>query len=100
MGCSYLYRRGQYVVETIGEADDFADADGFRVLNFWQAQEQARQRANKRTAKGGQRMGPYTVGTPSRTISIISLRSNRPMRYGPGSTPMSRPRSPGLTLQS
>ncbi len=52
---------GQYVVETIAEADDFADADGFGVLNFWQAQEQARQRADKRTAKGGQRMGPYTV---------------------------------------
>ena len=53
---------GQYVVESIGYADDFADADGVNVLNFWQAQDHTRQLATKRTAKGGQRMGPYTVG--------------------------------------
>ena len=52
---------GQYVVETMGQADDFADADGFEVLDFWQAQDRARKLAAKRTAKGGQRMGPYTV---------------------------------------
>src|SRR5262249_38063925 len=33
---------GQYVVETIGHADDVADADGVNVLDFWQAQEKAR----------------------------------------------------------
>jgi integrase len=32
----------KYEVETIAEADDFADADGARVLNFWQAQACAR----------------------------------------------------------
>jgi integrase len=53
---------GQYVVESIGHADDFADADGVKTLTFWQAQDLARQLASKRTAKGGQRMGPYTVG--------------------------------------
>ena len=53
---------GQYVVESIGHADDFADADGVSTLTFWQAQDLARQLAAKRTAKGGQRMGPYTVG--------------------------------------
>ena len=53
---------GQYVVESIGHADDFADADGVSTLTFWQAQDLARQLAMKRTAKGGQRMGPYTVG--------------------------------------
>jgi integrase len=52
---------GHYVVETMGQADDFADADGVEVLNFWQAQEQARRLANTRTAKGGKRMGPYSV---------------------------------------
>ena len=57
MGCS----GGQYVVESIGSADDFQDADGAITLTFWQAQDRARQRASKRTAKGGQRMGPYTV---------------------------------------
>ena len=31
-----------YQVKTIGEADDFADADGSYVLTFWQAQEKAR----------------------------------------------------------
>jgi integrase len=53
---------GQYVVESIGYADDFADADGVNVLNFWQAQDRARQLAAKRTARGGRRMGSYTVG--------------------------------------
>jgi integrase len=52
---------GQYVVESIGHADDFADADGVSTLTFWQAQDLARQLAAKRTAKGGQRMAPYTV---------------------------------------
>src|SRR5262249_565354 len=31
-----------YRVENIGYADDFADADGEKVLTFWQAQEKAR----------------------------------------------------------
>ena len=31
-----------YVVETIAEADDYADANGTEVLTFWQAQDQAR----------------------------------------------------------
>ena len=31
-----------YVVETIAEADDYADADGDKVLTFWQAQDRAR----------------------------------------------------------
>src|SRR5262245_43019581 len=53
---------GQYVLESIGHADDFADADGVSTLTFWQAQDRARELAAKRTAKGGQRMGPYTVG--------------------------------------
>jgi integrase len=52
---------GHYVVERIGSADDFADADGADVLTFWQAQERARQLATKRTTRAGQRMGPYTV---------------------------------------
>jgi integrase len=35
----------KYVVETIGAADDFADADGAEVLTFHQAQAKARERA-------------------------------------------------------
>jgi integrase len=53
---------GQYVVESIGHADDLADADGANVLTFWQAQDRARQVAGQRTLASGQRMGPYTVG--------------------------------------
>ena len=45
-----------YKVETIATADDVEDADGNKVLNFWQAQDRARQR-------GGELVyaGPYRV---------------------------------------
>jgi integrase len=45
-----------YITETIGTADDVADADWTTVLDFWQAQEKARQ-------IGGQIVysGPYRV---------------------------------------
>jgi hypothetical protein len=46
-----------YVVETIAEADDHADADGTNVLTFWQAQDEAR-----KIAGAAQRpSGPYKV---------------------------------------
>ena len=45
-----------YVVETIAEADDYADANGTEVLNFWQAQDQAR-----KIAGAPARTGPYKV---------------------------------------
>ena len=48
---------GQYVVETIGHADDIADADGIHVLDFWQAQEKARQLQQCR----GDAPGRYTL---------------------------------------
>ena len=35
----------RYGVETIGAADDFADADGVEILTFYQAQSMARERA-------------------------------------------------------
>ena len=45
-----------YKVETIATADDIEDADGDRILNFWQAQDRAR-------ARGGELVysGPYRV---------------------------------------
>jgi integrase len=46
-----------YKVETIAEADDYEDADGHRVLNFWQAQDQARKIAAAPRATSG----PYKV---------------------------------------
>ncbi|MGI8854096.1 MAG: tyrosine-type recombinase/integrase [Methyloceanibacter sp.] len=42
-----------YKVETIAEADDYADADGVRVLTFWQAQEQSRKIANAPSRPAG-----------------------------------------------
>ena len=53
-----------YKVETIGTADDTADADGVAVLSFMQAQEVARAKrvAHERAAKGLPAAGgPYTV---------------------------------------
>jgi integrase len=46
-----------YVVETIAEADDYEDADGTKVLTYWQAQDKAREIAKvpKRPS------GPYKV---------------------------------------
>jgi integrase len=48
---------GAYNVETIAEADDFADADGERVLSFWQAQECAR----NLSGDSARQHGPYKV---------------------------------------
>ena len=45
-----------YVVETIAEADDYADSDGNRVLTFWEAQDAARKMAGSPA-----RSGPYKV---------------------------------------
>ena len=45
-----------YVTDTIGRADDIADADGAGVLNFWQAQERAREIGGKLVYAG-----PYRV---------------------------------------
>jgi integrase len=46
-----------YRVETIAEADDYADTDGVRVLTFWQAQDQARKIASAPHRPNG----PYKV---------------------------------------
>jgi integrase len=56
--------KGGYKVETLGTADDVADADGVAVLSFSQAQAMAREKrvALDRAAKGLPTAGgPYTV---------------------------------------
>jgi hypothetical protein len=56
---------GDYRLETIGVADDTAEADGVAVIDFKQAQALIRQRHLElvRVAKGlASRDGPYTVG--------------------------------------
>jgi integrase len=45
-----------YITDTIGTADDIADADGTIILNFWQAQEKARKIGGKLVYSG-----PYRV---------------------------------------
>ena len=45
-----------YITDTIGTADDIADADGTVVLNFWQAQDKAREIGGKLVYSG-----PYRV---------------------------------------
>jgi integrase len=46
-----------YVVNTIAEADDYADANGVEVLTFWQAQDAAR----KIAGVAARSRGPYKV---------------------------------------
>jgi integrase len=50
-----------YRVETIGTADDIADADGGTVLNWSQAQEKARQRRVEITTGSPATKGPFAV---------------------------------------
>src|SRR5262249_789653 len=48
-------------VERIGTADDFSDADGAAILDFWQAQEAARKAMVDRAHRGHGKHGPITV---------------------------------------
>jgi integrase len=58
------YRGAQsYDTAAIGPADDTVDADGVKVFDYWQAQDQARQWGERQRliAAGGVRKGTYTV---------------------------------------
>ena len=56
------YVGGQsYVVEKIGTADDFSDADGTIILSFAQAQDKARTRMVRRAQSANGIAGPLTV---------------------------------------
>jgi integrase len=50
-----------YVVEKLGIADDFSDADGVVILDFWQAQDEARSRMVHRAHDTVGQTGPLTV---------------------------------------
>lgn len=57
-----LYKGGQdYTVETIAHADDKLDANGTDILDFWQAQDKARELHRQRSTGSGEIVGPYTV---------------------------------------
>jgi integrase len=54
---------GVYATEALGIADDTLDADGVKVLDYWQAQEHARRWGERQRliAEGRLREGSYTV---------------------------------------
>jgi integrase len=54
---------GVYATEALGIADDTLDADGVKVLDYWQAQEHARRWGERQRliAEGRLREGTYTV---------------------------------------
>jgi len=64
----------QYRVETIAIADDIEDADGVRVLNFWQAQEAARALAGRKVY-----VGPYRV--KDAVAAYMKTLEGRPSAY-------------------
>jgi integrase len=69
----YLGER-QYDVEPLGIADDQSDADGDRVLTFWQAQDRCRELAGRRKASAV--TGPLTVRDAIEDY-LVFLDSNR-----------------------
>jgi len=57
-----LYLGGQsYEVKKIAHADGKLDADGVNILDFWQAQDKARELHRQRSTGTGEIVGPYTV---------------------------------------
>jgi len=50
-----------YEIEPLGIADDLSDADGVAVINFWQAQDKARERMVTRAHAAAGKTGPLTV---------------------------------------
>jgi integrase len=50
-----------YVTEAIGPADDLSDADGVAILDFWQAQQKAREHMVRRAHAANGVAGPLTV---------------------------------------
>src|SRR5258705_189335 len=50
-----------YQVEGIGPADDLSDADGEKILSYWQAQTKTRERMVARAHAAAGKTGPLTV---------------------------------------
>jgi integrase len=51
----------KYEIEAIGSADDYSDADGVAILDYWQALEKARARMVARARADAGQTGPLTV---------------------------------------
>jgi integrase len=58
--CRFYLGERAYAVEPLGTADDQAAADGVEILDFWQAQDKARERMAHQ-ANGAAETGPLTV---------------------------------------
>jgi integrase len=65
-----------YQTETFGTADDFSDADGVAILDFWQAQKAARERMVLRARGAAGKTGPLTVAD-AMTSYLEFLETNR-----------------------
>ena len=117
MGCPPLPRSTRTIkLETIAQADDIQDANGADILDFWQAQEAAR---NLRSIPAS-KVGGYTVADAA-AVYLESLEGKasytdvskriaayvlpalgdrpvnelRPQRYGSGTALLPRPRRDG-----
>src|SRR5207247_1561819 len=51
----------RYTIEEIGIADDFSDADGLKIFDYWQAQAKAREHILRRAREANGVTGPLTV---------------------------------------
>src|SRR6516165_7616806 len=75
---------GSYETEPLGLADDTTEADGLKVLDYWQAQEAVRRWAerNRLADAGLTRRGPYSVSDAVRDYleEITAKKSSRAVR--------------------
>ena len=78
----------RYETDALGGADDTLDADGIKVLDFWQAQDAAKKWVEQQRLieAGVVRRGAYTVRMPSRTTSRKSAARSAPTRSKATST--------------
>src|SRR5229473_527662 len=68
-----------YTVETIATADDSSDANGVDVLNFWQAQAEARKRRDAHAHEGTGGGRPLTVAAAiERYLESLEARGKDP----------------------
>ena len=77
----YYCGAGAYATEAIGTADDTLEADGLKVLDYWQAQEHARRWGERQRliAEGGVRKGSYTVADAVRDYLAEITAEKKPV---------------------
>jgi integrase len=74
--CTRIYLGNQkYLVEALGLADDLSDANDSKILNYWQAQRKARERAAK-AARSTTWSGPFLVSDATNAY-LDWMRENR-----------------------